>query len=66
MRRPRRDERADERTERARGAERGEQAGPEWNVMRASNGATTWLLSEMVPTTAMANRGNRTSRTRSV
>ena len=38
--------------------------GPEWNVIRASNGATTWLLSEIVPTTAIASSGNRTSRTR--
>ena len=38
--------------------------GPEWKVMRASKGATTWLFSEIVPTTAIANNGNRTSRTR--
>src|SRR6188472_1034167 len=38
--------------------------GPEWKEIRASNGATTWLLREMVPTTAIANSGNRTSRTR--
>ncbi len=35
--------------------------GPAWNVMRARRGATTGLFNEIVPMTAIASNGKRTS-----